>query len=47
MDKFFDPEITQNQFGHVPFIYENSGYDSAKLFLKKRFSFTFLRDPIE
>ena len=47
IDKFFDPEITQNQFGHIPFISGHFGYDFAKLFLNKRFSFTFLRNPIE
>jgi len=46
-DKFFDPKFTQNQFDHVPFISGHFGYDFAKIFLKKRFSFTFLRDPIE
>jgi len=47
VDKFFDPEITQNQFSHVPFISGHFGYDFAKLFLKKRYSFTFLRYPID
>ena len=47
IDKSFDPGITQNQFGHIPFISGHFGYDFTKQSLTNRFSFTFLRDPIE
>jgi len=47
IDKFFDPEITKNKFGHVPFISGHFGYDFTKQSLTNRFSFTFLLDPIE
>jgi hypothetical protein len=46
-DKFFDPGAAQGQFGHVPFISGHFGYDFAKPFMKERYSFTFLRDPVE
>jgi hypothetical protein len=46
-DKFFTQERIAAQFGHLPFISGHFGYDFAKPFMKDRFSFTFLRDPVE
>lgn len=46
-DKFFTHERIAARFGHLPFISGHFGYDFAKPFMKDRFSFTFLRDPVE
>lgn len=46
-DKFFTHERTKDQFGHVPFISGHFGYDFAIPFIKDRYTFTFLRDPVE
>lgn len=46
-DKFFAPESIKDQFGHMPFISGHFGYDFTKSFMQERYSFTFLRDPIE
>jgi hypothetical protein len=46
-DKLFQPEFMQNQIGNIPFISGHFGYGFAKHFMANRYSFTFLRDPIE
>jgi Sulfotransferase family len=46
-DKFFQPEYMQNRFGNISFISGHFGYDFAKQFMADRYSFTFLRDPVE
>lgn len=46
-DKFFSHERILVEFGHLPFISGHFGYDFAKPFMQQRYSFTFLRDPIE
>lgn len=46
-DKFFTHKSVLDQLGHLHFISGHFGYDFLKPFIKDRFSFTFLRDPIE
>lgn len=46
-DKFFQVENMQNRFGNIPFISGHFGYDFAKNFMQNRYSFTFLRNPVE
>lgn len=36
-----------DSFRNVPFLSGHFGYDFAKLFMSERYSFTFLRDPVE
>ena len=46
-DKFAQPEYMESRFGNISFISGHFGYDFAKQFMVNRYSFTFLRDPIE
>lgn len=45
--KFLINEQIINKFHSVPFVSGHFGYDFAKQFMQTRYSFTFLRDPIE
>ncbi|CAG7855864.1 hypothetical protein MCAMS1_00149 [biofilm metagenome] len=46
-DKYAQPEYIQNRFGGIPFLSGHFGYEFAKPFMDSRFSFTFLRNPVE
>ena len=46
-DKFASPEFLQGRFGHFAFISGHFGYLFTKQFMADRFSFTFLRNPVE
>lgn len=45
-DFWIDKEVI-DRFYHTPFLSGHFGYDFAKLFMDGRYTFTFLRDPIE
>ena len=46
-EKFAQAEFLQSRFGNTAFISGHFGYDFAKQFMVNRFSFTFLRNPVE
>ncbi len=46
-DQLIQPEYKQSRFGNIPFISGHFGYGFAKQFMEDRYSFTFLRDPVE
>jgi hypothetical protein len=46
-DKFFETDRILRKYDATPFISGHFGYDFAKPFLSTRYSFTFLRNPIE
>jgi hypothetical protein len=46
-DKFFAPEKVLSQFAGVPFVSGHFGFDFAKVLMNGRYTFTFLRDPVE
>lgn len=45
-DSWIDEQLISN-FRNIPFLSGHFGYDFAKLFMHERYSFTFLRDPVE
>jgi Sulfotransferase family len=46
-DKVGQPDPVQSRFGDILFISGHFGYDFTKRFMANRYSFTFLRDPVE
>jgi Sulfotransferase family len=46
-EELFQPNHIQCELGNKPFISGHFGYDFAKQFMEDRYSFTFLRDPVE
>ena len=46
-DKFFAPEHVLGRFGGTPFVSGHFGFDFAKILMDGRYTFTFLRDPVE
>jgi hypothetical protein len=45
-NSWIDEKLISN-FRNIPFLSGHFGYDFAKLFMPERYSFTFLRDPVE
>ncbi|SFO39629.1 sulfotransferase family 2 domain-containing protein [Nitrosospira briensis] len=45
-DSWIDEQLISN-FRNIPFLSGHFGYDFARLFMRERYSFTFLRDPVE
>jgi hypothetical protein len=45
--EYFQKEQMRKKFGNIRFLSGHFGYDFAKQFIRDRYSFTFLRNPVE